>query len=83
MRINPKVGQAVLAFARSCSDNARLPHRQKAKTFRTPDAGPQFQPGGENGLSDSFRWRELRGRAGEHRLPHPAGSLQIPRHQEF
>jgi hypothetical protein len=28
---------------------------------RTPDVAPQFQTGGENGLSHSFRWRELRG----------------------
>jgi hypothetical protein len=28
--------------------------------LRTPDVGLQFLPGGENGLSHSFRWRELR-----------------------
>jgi hypothetical protein len=30
-------------------------------TVRTPDVAPQFKTGGENGLSHSFRWRELRG----------------------
>ena len=38
--------------------------------LRPPDLAPQFLPGGENGLSHSFRWRELCGWAGEHRLPH-------------
>jgi hypothetical protein len=28
--------------------------------FRTPDVAAQFLPGGENGLSHPFRWRELR-----------------------
>ena len=32
-----------------------------AREVRTPDVAPQFQTGGENGLSHSFRWRELRG----------------------
>jgi hypothetical protein len=47
--------------------------------FRAPDVAPQFQPGGENGLSHSFRWRELCGWAGEHRLPH----LRASRNRHF
>ena len=44
----------------------RQPNRQK---IRTPDVALQFLPGGENGLSHSFRWREL-GRWGRQcRLP--------------
>ena len=41
--------------------------------FRTPDVAPQFQPGGENGLSHSFRWRELRRWGRRCRLPARAG----------
>jgi hypothetical protein len=37
--------------------------------FRTPDVAAQFLPGGENGLSHSFRWRELRRWGRRCRLP--------------
>jgi len=68
-----------------------------APKFRTPDVAPQFHPGGENGLSHSFRWRELRrltansttsgvlglDPAGRSACATKMGSSQIPRRQEF
>ena len=51
--VSPQVGQAVLA----------------CPLFRPPDLAPQFLPGGENGLSHSFRWRELRRWGKRCRLP--------------
>ena len=30
-----------------------------ARLVRTPNIAPQFLPGGENGLSHCFRWREV------------------------
>jgi hypothetical protein len=38
-------------------------------TFRPPDLAPHFLPGGENGLSYSFRWPELRRWGRRCRLP--------------
>jgi len=59
------------SFAGLNGSIGRSPCAERFFNFRTPDVALQFQPGGENGLSHSFRWRELRGwGAGEHRLPH-------------
>jgi hypothetical protein len=67
----------------ACPIADRFSPIEKERICRTPDVGPQFQPGGENGLSHSFRWRELRGWGRRAPPAPPAGSLQIPRHQEF
>jgi hypothetical protein len=46
-----------------------VPLYEAASSFRTPDVAPHFLPGGENGLSHSFRWRELRRWGRRCRLP--------------
>jgi len=52
-----------LRIRRCATSNVAFDFRRgtgQMSSLRTPDVAPQFLPGGENGLSHSLRWPELR-----------------------